>query len=102
MGTPCNLADVPLTGQSIDVAVFCLVLMGTDWPGFLQEAHRCLRSGGILQIVEAVSRITDSEAMTRRVEAIGFNKVFVKPGSFFTEMRFTKSRGAKKSRNNTD
>lgn len=30
-----NLANLPLPNESVDVVVFCLSLMGTDWPKFL-------------------------------------------------------------------
>lgn len=100
--TPCNLAAVPLDDQTIDVAVFCLALMGTDWPSFLEEAHRCLRLGGLLHIAEVESRMSDIDAMTSTVEAIGFSKLFVKHDKFFLEMRFRKDvksgGGKKKSR----
>merc|ERR1712217_319992 len=84
-------ADVPLKDQSIDVAVFCLALMGTDWPQFVREAHRCLKQDGTLQIVEVESRIKDLDEMISLIEATGFQKVFVKQPSFFTEMRFAKA-----------
>merc|ERR1712151_944714 len=93
--TPCNLADVPLKDQSLDVAVFCLALMGTDWPQFVQEAHRCLKHGGTLQIVEVESRIKDLNEMVALIEGTGFQKVFVKQPSFFTEMRFAKASAPK-------
>ncbi|CAK0903817.1 unnamed protein product, partial [Prorocentrum cordatum] len=91
--TPCNLAAVPLGDGSIDVAVFCLALMGTDWPSFLREAHRCLRPRGLLHIAEVESRMADFNKMIRQVEGIGFKKRFFKPGSFFVEMRFEKRSG---------
>ncbi len=34
--TACNMADVSLPDASVDVAVFCLALMGTDYGSFLQ------------------------------------------------------------------
>lgn len=37
---------------SVDVAVFCLALMGTDYPAFLAEAHRVLKPSGRLWIAE--------------------------------------------------
>ncbi|KAK9842691.1 hypothetical protein WJX74_000772 [Apatococcus lobatus] len=52
----CNMAHVPLDNGSMDVAVFCLALMGTDYPSFLREAHRVLRPGGTLWIAEVSSR----------------------------------------------
>ena len=30
-----NLASLPLPDASVDIVVFCLSLMGTDWPKFL-------------------------------------------------------------------
>ena len=38
--TACNLAKVPLSKASLDVAIFCLALMGTDWTKFVAEV-RC-------------------------------------------------------------
>ena len=35
-----NLASLPLVDASCDIVVFCLSLMGTDWPKFL----RCVMS----------------------------------------------------------
>ena len=36
----------------MDVAVFCLALMGTDYPSFLVEAARVLKPHGIIWIAE--------------------------------------------------
>lgn len=36
----CNMARTPLTDASVDVAVFCLALMGVDYAQFLREATR--------------------------------------------------------------
>ena len=38
--------------QSREAAVFCLSLMGTDYPSFLEEAYRVLVPGGRLWIAE--------------------------------------------------
>ena len=35
----CNMAAVPLEDASIDAAIFCLALMGTDYGSFLQVPH---------------------------------------------------------------
>jgi ribosomal RNA-processing protein 8 len=53
----CNIANVPLADKSLDMAVFSLSLMGTDWPKFIAEAQRCLKPGGILYIAEVQSRL---------------------------------------------
>ena len=36
----------------MDIAVFCLALMGTDYPSFLQEAARVLKPHGTTWIAE--------------------------------------------------
>jgi len=36
----CDMANVPLPNDSVDVAVFCLSLMGTNFLAFLREACR--------------------------------------------------------------
>jgi ribosomal RNA-processing protein 8 len=36
----CNMANVPLDDASVEIAVFSLSLMGTDYGSFMEEAHR--------------------------------------------------------------
>eukprot|EP00897_Mesotaenium_endlicherianum_P003464 jgi/Mesen1/3145/ME000184S02210 len=52
----CNMAHTPLEAASVDVAVFCLSLMGTDYQAYVTEAHRVLKAGGWLLIAEVRSR----------------------------------------------
>ena len=40
-----TLFQVPLDGESLDVAVFCLSLMGTNWIDYVKEANRVLKTG---------------------------------------------------------
>ena len=58
--TACDIASVPLEDSSVDVAVFCLALMGTDYFTFLTEARRVLKHGGLLLIAEVSSRFNKS------------------------------------------
>ena len=39
----CDMSNVPLQDESIDIAVFCLSLMGTNFLTFIQEAWRCTK-----------------------------------------------------------
>ncbi|KEP63007.1 UNVERIFIED_CONTAM: methyltransferase domain-containing protein [Hammondia hammondi] len=71
--TACNVAHLPLEKESVHAAVFCLSLMGRDWPSFLQEAHRVLKPGGLLKIAEVISRVQDESAFIRGVEGLGFS-----------------------------
>jgi ribosomal RNA-processing protein 8 len=55
--TACDMSNTPLETSSVDVAVFCLSLMGTNVPSYLQEAHRVLKPSGWLLIAEVQSRL---------------------------------------------
>jgi len=54
--TAADIAHLPLAAGSIDVAVFCLALMGTNWPSFIDESWRVLRDRGELWVAEIKSR----------------------------------------------
>lgn len=41
----CDMANVPLKTVSVDVAVFCLSLMGTNLKDYFREANRVLKPG---------------------------------------------------------
>lgn len=41
----CDMAQTPLTTNSINVVVFCLSLMGTNLKDFFLEANRVLKMG---------------------------------------------------------
>ena len=42
----CDIAHVPLEDDSLDLAIFCLSLMGSNFTDYIREAHRCLRLDG--------------------------------------------------------
>ena len=44
--TKADIANLPLKDGEVDVAVFCLSLMGTNWISFVEEAWRVLRGDG--------------------------------------------------------
>ncbi|KAH8581524.1 Rrp8p like methyltransferase involved in rRNA processing [Cryptosporidium sp. chipmunk genotype I] len=66
--TICNMKNIPLSYKVLDLAVFCLSLMGTDWPLFIKEACRALKDGGILIIAEVSSRIEDSQSFVSSLQ----------------------------------
>ncbi|XP_013912920.1 PREDICTED: ribosomal RNA-processing protein 8 [Thamnophis sirtalis] len=68
----CDMAQVPLEDASVDVAVFCLALMGTNLREILQEAHRVLRAGGTLLVAEVASRFADLRAFLGALARLGF------------------------------
>ncbi|KAI9877353.1 MAG: 25S rRNA (adenine645-N1)-methyltransferase [Pleopsidium flavum] len=54
--TKADIAHLPLADGSVDVAIFCLALMGTNWIDFVEEAWRVLRWKGELWVAEIKSR----------------------------------------------
>ncbi|RDW92158.1 hypothetical protein BP5796_01552 [Coleophoma crateriformis] len=54
--TKADIANLPLADNSVDVAIFCLALMGTNWIDFIEEAFRILRWKGELWVAEIKSR----------------------------------------------
>ncbi|XP_031260190.1 ribosomal RNA-processing protein 8 [Pistacia vera] len=87
----CDMSNTPLDSSSVDVAVFCLSLMGTNFPSYLQEAHRVLKPNGWLLIAEVKSRFdpntggADPKEFSNAVCNLGFaselkdlsNKMFI-------------------------
>jgi len=51
-----DISALPLVDGRVDVAVFCLALMGTNWTDFVDEAWRVLRWRGELWVSEIKSR----------------------------------------------
>ncbi|KAH8681398.1 methyltransferase-domain-containing protein [Xylariales sp. PMI_506] len=54
--TRADIANLPLEDGSVNVAIFCLALMGTNWLDFIEEAYRILHWKGELWISEIKSR----------------------------------------------
>lgn len=77
----CDMSNTPLGSSSVDVAVFCLSLMGTNFSNFLKEAHRVLKTSGWLLIAEVKSRFdpsnggADPNKFTKAVCDLGFTSV---------------------------
>ncbi|EEB99412.1 hypothetical protein MPER_00918, partial [Moniliophthora perniciosa FA553] len=59
-------------GQVVDVVVFSLSLMGTNWPSSIREAWRVLKPNGDLKIAEVASRFIDVERFVSLISSIGF------------------------------
>uniref|UniRef100_L7M0R4 Ribosomal RNA-processing protein 8 n=1 Tax=Rhipicephalus pulchellus TaxID=72859 RepID=L7M0R4_RHIPC len=83
--TVCDMSKLPLPSQTVDVAVFCLSLMGTNLNMFVLEANRILKKGGILKIAEVKSRFSTTQGFAKTMKKFGFelehldesNKMFV-------------------------
>ncbi|EGC32432.1 hypothetical protein DICPUDRAFT_9102, partial [Dictyostelium purpureum] len=89
--TACDVSNLPLKDESIDITVFCLSLMGTNFMDFLNEAKRILISNGTLKIAEIESRITNIKVFIEEVEKLGFKLVKKnEKNEYFTLFEFTK------------
>lgn len=83
--TVCDMSRLPLYRQTVDVAVFCLSLMGTNLNTFILEANRILKKGGLLKIAEVKSRFKNIDGFPKAMKKFGFqfiqkddsNKMFV-------------------------
>ncbi|XP_056229106.1 ribosomal RNA-processing protein 8 [Seriola aureovittata] len=73
--TVCDMANVPLRDRSVDIAVFCLSLMGTNLADFLAEANRVLKMSGVLKIAEVASRFDNVRNFIAALANLGFKMV---------------------------
>ncbi|XP_039560213.1 LOW QUALITY PROTEIN: ribosomal RNA-processing protein 8 [Passer montanus] len=94
--TVCDMAKVPLAAESVDVAVFCLALMGTNLQEILGEANRVLKLGGTLLVAEVASRFEDIRAFLKAMAQLGFKTVSKDlSSSYFYVLEFAKAGAAR-------
>ncbi len=87
----CDIAHVPLEDESLDVAIFCLALMGANFTDYLREAHRCLRLDGMLHVWEPTSYFDDVHAFTNGLGRLGFEVMEPRPEGNFTRIYAVKN-----------
>ncbi|EPY50819.1 rRNA methyltransferase Rrp8 [Schizosaccharomyces cryophilus OY26] len=89
-----DISDLPLEDASVDIAIFCLSLMGTNWQSFLREAHRVLKPNtGQLWVAEIKSRFSDKSGkiFAEELPKLGFeNTSLVLGNKMFTLFEFVK------------
>jgi len=73
--TECDMAHVPLPDGSVDIAIFSLSLMGTNFVDYLLEARLVLKPGGLLKIAEVKSRFLDLSKFKQLLVQLGFSLV---------------------------
>ena len=66
--TAADVRSLPLAESSVDIAIFCLALMGTNWIEFVEEAYRVLQWKGECWISEVGSRFGKPKTKPRQVE----------------------------------
>ncbi|KAG8453092.1 hypothetical protein GDO86_004780 [Hymenochirus boettgeri] len=94
--TVCDMAKVPLSDESVDIAVFCLSLMGKNISEFLQEANRVLKLGAVLLVAEVSSRFDDIRQFQSAMSQLGFKNISKNTdNSHFYLFEFSKSGNAR-------
>lgn len=66
-----DIKSLPLEDKSIDLAVFCLSLMGTNYLEFIVEALRVLKLNGRIMISEVISRFRSVHLFNQMMEQLG-------------------------------
>ncbi|XP_071786993.1 uncharacterized protein [Asterias amurensis] len=95
--TVCDMEKVPLKSNSLDIAIFCLSLMGTNWMNYIKEANRVLKMKGQLKIAEVSSRFTSFTEFLKIMKQLGFQKESTDfSNKIFLMMEFSKQTSAKK------
>ncbi|EFY93489.1 25S rRNA (adenine645-N1)-methyltransferase [Metarhizium acridum] len=72
--TRADIANLPLEDGSVNVAIFCLALMGTNWIDFVEEAYRILHWKGELWVAEIKSRFGPARKNTVVEHSVGNRK----------------------------
>eukprot|EP00388_Colpodella_angusta_P041481 GDKK01053385.1.p1 GENE.GDKK01053385.1~~GDKK01053385.1.p1 ORF type:complete len:178 (-),score=17.55 GDKK01053385.1:126-659(-) len=90
--TVASSARTPLGPSSVDVAVFSLSLMATDWFACILEAHRVLKPKRLLKIIEVRSRIPSAAQFAELVANVGFTCEWQDVvGNYFVAFDFTRN-----------
>lgn len=71
----CDMAHTPLPDDCLDLAVFCLSLMGTNLSDYIIEANRVLKLHGQMYIVEIQSRFDNVKKFSKDIEKYGFELI---------------------------
>ncbi|EPX74700.1 rRNA methyltransferase Rrp8 [Schizosaccharomyces octosporus yFS286] len=89
-----DISNLPLEDGTVDVAIFCLSLMGTNWQSFLREAYRVLKpQTGQLWVAEIKSRFSDKsgKVFAEELPKMGFENTSLALGNkMFTLFEFVK------------
>lgn len=89
-----DIRDVGLDDESLDVAIFCLSLMGSNITDYIREAHRCLRLDGDLHIWEPASYFADVSAFCADLGKLGFDVLSPSKQGLFMRVRALKNANA--------
>ena len=82
--TACDISNLPLETDKVDVAVFSLSLMGTNHADYIREAHRILKPMGFIFIAEPQAKWEGKQdELERMMVETGFSRPAVwRSGNF--------------------
>lgn len=87
----CDIRHVPLDDGVLDVAIFCLSLMGANFTDYIREAHRSLRLDGWIHIWEPTSYFDDVEEFCSHLGRLGFEVTPPRAEGSFTRIYAVKT-----------
>jgi superfamily II DNA or RNA helicase len=91
---PGDMTKTPLADDTLDVALFSLSLMGTNFTDYLREAYRTLKLDGWVHIYEATSRFSDLAGFEQGLRDLGFGNIEHRDVWTFTHISARKSEHA--------
>ena len=78
----CDISNVPLKDNSVDVVVFSLSLMGSNYIDYVKEGYRILKPFGFMFICEPYKKMEGRiDNYKNKLEEIGFNVTSTKNSS---------------------
>ena len=87
----CDISKLPLESNKVDVCVFCLSLMGSNYGEYLREGSRILKPYGTMFISEPKKKWeNNSDKLTSELENVGIKVI-----DNYTSSRFLYIRGIK-------
>ena len=84
--TACDISKIPLNDNELDIAVFSLSLMGSNFKDYLQEAYRTLAHLGRIYIAEPEKKWRGKETpkdLKSILKTIGFRKIIIESSGKF-------------------
>ncbi|MBL7870387.1 MAG: DEAD/DEAH box helicase family protein [Cyclobacteriaceae bacterium] len=89
--TACDISKLPIENDTVDIAVFSLSLMGTNYIDYIKEAHRILKPMGFIFIAEPQAKWEGEQyELERLVVESGFGKPLVWRSSNFLYLKSEK------------
>jgi SAM-dependent methyltransferase len=90
----CDMKNVPLEDESIDIAMFSLSLWGSNYEDYIKEAYRVLSYGGVIYIAEP-SRSYDTSELKDELKSLLVRNGFEIVGDIENRGKFIYIKGLK-------